>query len=494
MTSINNIRRRLGQLLVIGFEGTEVTDAVWNLLAQVRPAGVILFARNLVDPEQTRRLNTDLQAAAHQLGIAPLLIGIDHEGGAVVRMGPPVVAFPGNMALAATGSPELAYLQAQAMAEELLALGFNWNFAPCVDVNSNPQNPIIGVRSFGDQPARVAEFGIAAIKGFQSRGLAACAKHFPGHGDTAEDSHLGLPCVARSLEELRQVELVPFQAAVRAGVASLMTAHILFPALEPDRPATVSHLIVTGLLREEMGFRGVIVSDALEMAGLADSVGVARGAVQSITAGVDLLLACNSASVREEAFAALHQAFDRGCLSPLLVNLALERVDCMKQHFLCQLPEPPPLSVVGCPEHRKLEAQIAAESIALVRNEPGVLPLSGQRVRLLCVGVTEDALTLLRELLGKGCAVVDPPEQAQAVLLVTRDLHRRPGEVARLRQAVLDEPKAALLAVGYPGDLSLLPEATTAIATCSAAPASLEAAVAVLLGAAAAPGRIPVGL
>lgn len=347
------------QLLVIGFDGTSVDSHVREVLARFRPAGVILFARNWESPEQMRRLTDDLQAEARVLGIPPLLIGIDHEGGKIVRMSPPVTRFPGNAALAATGSLELARRQARAMADELLAMGINWDFAPCVDVNSNPKNPVIGPRSFGDNPEVVGAFGVAMIETFQEYGLIACAKHFPGHGDTEVDSHIGLPIVSRPLESLREVELPPFRAAVAAGVASIMTAHIVFPALDPGRPATASKRIISGLLREELGYDGVVVTDAIDMAGFQTSVGVENGVIDCINAGVDLILACNSLELQERVLKALEIAHTNSQLDETMVELSTIRIAVLKERFLRQQRDVP-LSVVGCNEHRELEKAITS--------------------------------------------------------------------------------------------------------------------------------------
>ncbi|NIM07337.1 MAG: beta-N-acetylhexosaminidase [Armatimonadetes bacterium] len=490
MSDSTALRQRLGQLLVVGFDGTEVNGNVRARLADIRPAGVILFARNLIEPQQVRRLTADLQAAAEELGIGPFVIGIDHEGGAIVRMGEPLTAFSGNLALGAAGSLDLAGRQAHAMAEELLALGFNWNFAPCVDVNSNPRNPVIGVRSFGDDPSRVAEFGGAMIGGFQSRGVIACAKHFPGHGDTEVDSHIGLPRVSRSIEELREVEWIPFQAAIAAEVASIMTAHVVFPALEAERPATVSRRIITGLLREEMDFDGVVVSDALEMAGLADSIGVAEGAVACINAGVDLALACNSVEVQDEALAALQQAFERGEIAPETVAEALKRVDEMKQRFLLQHPDVS-LSRVGCKEHRELEKEIAAAGVTLLRDDEGLLPIGGSTISISSAGIDKWVLSPLKDVLSGKYELADASTAMGTNLLITCNLHRRKESIPGLRKMLGDCPRTILLAVGYPEDCRLLPEARTALATYGSRPASLKAAAAVLLGEAHARGKLP---
>jgi beta-N-acetylhexosaminidase len=490
MIESSSLPRQVGQLMVIGFEGTEVNERVRSRLADIRPAGVVLFARNLQNPEQIRRLTADLQSTAQDLGIAPLLIAVDHEGGAVVRMGPPVTAFPGNLALGAAGDANLAGRQACAMAEELLALGFNWNLAPCMDVNSNPRNPIIGVRSFGDDPKQVAEFGAAMIDGFQSRGLLACAKHFPGHGDTEVDSHIGLPYVSRPLESIREIELVPFQTAIKAGVASIMTAHVIFSALEPKRPATVSPRIITGLLREEMGFDGVVVSDALEMAGIADSVGVADAVVDCINAGVDLLLTCNDETVQDEALAALQRSLDNGQIDSGRLQRTFRRVSRMKQAFI-QENAAVPLERVGCDEHQRLEGEIAAGSITLLKDEQGLLPIKGAEVLISSIGADEAALAPLKQALAEKCKLTNDGKPNTVNLMVTRDLHRQPQLLAEAQRTAQQSPRTILLMAGYPGDSNLIPGVGTVIACCGIRPVSLRAAAKVLLGEAMAPGCLP---
>jgi beta-N-acetylhexosaminidase len=475
--SPHEARADLGRLLVIGFHGTAMDRPLRERLARLRPSGVILFARNLVDPRQVRRLSTDLQKWAADAGLAPFLIGIDHEGGAIVRMGPPVTPFSGNLALRATDSLDLARRQATAMAEELLALGVNWDFAPCVDVNSNPRNPVIGARSFGADPARVAAFGAAMIDGFQARGVLACAKHFPGHGATEVDSHLGLPVVERPLAELRRVDLVPFRAAIEADVASIMSAHIVFPRIDPGRPATVSQRIISRLLRERMRFAGVVVTDAVDMAGFRDSIGIAAGAVAAINAGVDLLLPCNEDALADEALDALQVAVDAGQLRPDVIEASLGRIARMKGRLQPDAAVTP-LSDIGSDEHRRLEREIAERSILILREEAGRLPLSGL-ISILAAGVDDRDLAPLRDALTATCA---SSGAGATRLLVTRDLHRTPQAVSALRAELRRHPRSVLLVTGYPGDADLLPEARTVVACHTTRPAGLRAAAHALLG------------
>ncbi len=306
--------------LLLGFQGRTAPDRVRRLAADGL-GGVILFADNIAEPEQLERLTEALRSERPEL-----LIAIDEEGGSVtrleVRQGS---SFPDSLTLGAVDDPELTRAVAASIANALAAAGINLNLAPVLDVNSNPSNPVIGVRSFGDDPRRVAAHGVAFVEGTQERGVAACAKHFPGHGDTSVDSHLDLPRIDRSLDELREVELVPFRAAIEAGVQAIMTAHIAFGALD-EAPATLSRRVVTGLLRDELGFRGAIVTDALEMAAIAQTVGIGEGAVRALQAGADLVC-IGSEEPQQEARRALLAALREGRLSTERLAEAAGRVD-----------------------------------------------------------------------------------------------------------------------------------------------------------------------
>jgi beta-N-acetylhexosaminidase len=317
-------RRQPGQLLFCGFEGTSVPDDLAALVAAGRIGGVILFARNVESPAQVRALTARLHALAP--AGAPLLIAIDQEGGRVQRLRSPWTEWPPMRALGDADDPALTEGVARALARELRDLGIGLDFAPCVDVDTNPANPVIGDRSFGRDPAAVARHAARFIEALQSAGVAACAKHFPGHGDTASDSHLELPRLDHGLERLRAVELPPFRAAVAAGVASIMTAHILFPALDADRPATLSPEVMR-LLRGELGFEGVVFSDDLEMKAVADHYAPAVLVRESLSAGVDALLVCREATLRDEVLALLER------IDPPRLARSLERMAALKARF-----------------------------------------------------------------------------------------------------------------------------------------------------------------
>ena len=284
---------------------TKVNAEVADAIDKYDFGGVILFAENVKETKQTLALTQDMQKAAIENkannGKIPLLLAIDQEGGIVYRLGTGT-ALPGNMAIGATNDPKLAKEAGQIIGRELSALGLNVDFAPVLDTNNNPQNPVIGLRSFSSDPNRVAYLGIPMMKGIQDYNVAVAAKHFPGHGDTAVDSHTGLPLVDKSLAELEKLELLPFKKAMDEGVDLLMTAHIQYPQIEKDQvvsketgekiyvPATLSDDILTGLVRKKYGYKGVIVSDAMGMDAIAKNFGEVEAVKMAIKAGVDLVL------------------------------------------------------------------------------------------------------------------------------------------------------------------------------------------------------------
>jgi beta-N-acetylhexosaminidase len=300
--------REIAGLFAVGFQGTRASPEV---LALVRRGvhGVILFARNVEDAEQVAALVAELKRAAGR----PLLVSVDQEGGRVARLRAPhgFTELPPMRALGETGDAELARAAGALVGEELRAVGIDQDYAPVVDVDTNPANPVIGDRSFSRDPAAVGRLGAAFAAGLQSAGVAACAKHFPGHGDTSQDSHKDLPRLPHALERLEAVELAPFRALARAGVASVMTAHVVFEALDPRRPATLSPEVMR-LLRERVGFDGCAISDDLEMKAVAEHFPLEEAAPGAIAAGVDALLVCHSAAVQERAIDLVRGAVERG--------------------------------------------------------------------------------------------------------------------------------------------------------------------------------------
>ncbi|MGO4731795.1 beta-N-acetylhexosaminidase [Paenibacillus sp. 2KB_22] len=322
------LEQKVGQLLMCGFHGQQADEQITHLIRDYHIGGVIYFRRNVQSVDQLTRLSAELQNMAAAAGAIPLMISVDQEGGMVARIDKEgMTQVPGNMALGATGNPEYTLECTQILGRELKGIGIDMNLAPVVDVNNNPLNPVIGVRSYGEHAESVAAHGVAAITGYQSQGIAATAKHFPGHGDTAVDSHLGMVTVPHDRNRLEQMELLPFRRAIEAGVDAIMTAHVMFPSIEPEPiPATLSRKVLTGLLREEMGFKGIIITDCLEMHAISKPYGVAEAAIRAVEAGADLILVSHTLQDQVAAVEAIVQAVRTGRITEDIINKALERI------------------------------------------------------------------------------------------------------------------------------------------------------------------------
>lgn len=321
---------QVGQLLIGGFSGTTVDTDFAALQRSGRVGGVVLFARNL--PSIPGGL--DLVDALGRLPGKPLIVAVDQEGGRVQRLSAPFPQVPPTRVIGATRSPALARDVGTLLGRGLFALGFHQNYAPVLDVDSNPDNPVIGDRSFGDDARSVARLGAAFIDGLQSEGVAACAKHFPGHGDTSVDSHHALPRLDHAMSRLSRVELVPFVAAAQAGCEAMMTAHILFTELDPEHPATLSEKVLGPLLREGIGFRGMIVSDDLEMNAIADHYGVEEAAIRAVRAGCDQLLICHRPGWVARAHEALVRAAETQEIPRSRIEAAAARVTAFKERYV----------------------------------------------------------------------------------------------------------------------------------------------------------------
>ena len=328
---MNDSRKLAGQLIMVRLPGTELDAASAAFLKSNSVRGVCLFRQNMVDAAQLSRLTAGLRA----LMGPDALIALDQEGGAVVRS-TWVPAPPSAMALGAADDPALARSIGAAVARAVKSLGFNWNFAPVLDLNNNPHNPVIAERSFGADPQRATELAMAWMEGSESEGVACCVKHFPGHGDTSVDSHRDLPTVDKPLSELEKFEFAPFRMA--SGLAAaMMTAHIVYPELDPEFPATMSRRILTGLLREEWQYRGVIITDAMDMHAIAHRYGAGHAAVNALVAGADMVMALGSPAIQEETIAAIAAAIDAGALSTQEVELRLARLSALARTYPCQV-------------------------------------------------------------------------------------------------------------------------------------------------------------
>lgn len=373
-----SIDEKIGQLLIVGIGGKQVSQVAKAHITKRFAGGIILFRRNIQSPQQVANLTTELQQVAVQTPNAiPLFIAIDQEGGIVTRLKKGATVFPGNLALGATRSESLAEKAGEITALELAAVGINLNFAPVMDINTNPRNPVIGVRAYGDSPMLVSQLGTAYIRGLQANGVLATAKHFPGHGDTHVDSHKKLPTVGHDEERMNAVELAPFRAAIEARVAAMMSAHILYPALDADTPATLSHRVLTGLLREQLGFEGLIITDDLEMQAIDAHYQTGNAAVMAIQAGADIVMVPWSLKKQQQAYNALRNAVKRGKISRTRLEASVRRILKTKNDF--GLFEPQPVARdLGNPQHLAIAQTIATQAITVVKSSDGVLPLNAE--------------------------------------------------------------------------------------------------------------------
>lgn len=515
----DSLEQRVGAMLFAGFEGLAPPDYILEWLAAGRIGGVILFSRNVASPAQL----ADLTAACRAAAARPLLIAVDQEGGRVARLRA-AAGFsesPGALALGAADSEALAERVSAALAAELRALGINWNLAPVVDI-AHRENPVIGTRTLGGDPARVGALAAAQIRGFQAQGVATTAKHFPGHGNTPVDTHVAMARVDAPLAALWEHDLVPFRAAVAAGVDTVMVAHVTFTALDDQRPATLAPAVVQGVLRERIGYDGLVCTDCLEMRAVRDYYGAGESAVLAALAGSDVIFFSHTRAYQEEAYAALLAAARSGRLPAERVQAAAGRVQALSARRALDAARPP-LDVVGSPPHLALMREAARAGTALLGAGDDLLPLrpaDGRGVALvefashlesqaLERGADTSLARLLRAQMPQlACAALSPANDDPAALararqlaasadllvLATRSAHLWPDELARARALIEAAPRAVLVCLANPYDAAALPGADAVICTCGDSAPSLEAAADALLGRFVPAGRLPVAL
>ena len=481
-----------------------------------RIGNIILFKRNVKDNGQLRQLCADIQRCVRENTGHGALIAIDQEGGTVVRLESDGVNIPGAMAIAAAGGPDLARQAGRMTGRQLRALGVNFDFAPDMDVNCDPENPVIGVRSYGDTPEQVSAYGTEMLLGLQEEGVLACAKHFPGHGDSDTDSHTDLPRVTKPAEELERVELIPFAQAVKAGTAGIMTAHVIFPALEPEElPATMSRRIITGLLRDAMGYDGLVTTDCMEMAAIASFYGTAQGAVAALRAGADIVLVSRTMETAQEAVRAVEEAVRTGAISREALRKSTERILRVKKAYhigeeapeydsardMAQAGEMLRRSIAGyrlpggeVPDigpDPLFASELAYRATIVNNEEPRELSFA-QYMAERCGG---DSVLLSREPTGEETEqILAAAESHSALVLGTYNGHLKEGQRALLGR--LDRVKVPVLAVafGLPYDLSDTPEGVAGLAAWEYSQRSVETVLEVLKGERRAEGRIPVRL
>jgi beta-N-acetylhexosaminidase len=508
-----------------------------QLINRYKLGGIVYFrwTNNLNEPAQIARLSNGIQETAlRQPAKIPMLIATDQEHGVVSRVWAPATEFPGNMALGATRRETDSYDAARVTGTELGALGINQNYAPVADVNMNPLNPVIGVRSFGESPELVSEMTAAAVRGTEDAGVSSTLKHFPGHGDTVTDSHTGVPWIFHTREQWGQIDAPPFRAGIAAGADMVMTAHVVMPELQSDcdvatqvgcDPATLDREILTGLLRGELGYGGVVVTDALNMAGVREKYGDARIPVLALKAGADMPMMIDTPTDTvslEVAYNAVLHAVRAGELTEDRIDDSVRRV--LELKVKRGLVDDPFVSVgkaasrLGTPEHLAVAGRVGDHSVTLVRNDAGLLPLdatAGQKVLVTgyrSVSSTSDAqpaahlADALRqrevpvELFETGSApgsatiasAVSKAEASDVVVVATSNATGSQSQRDLVNALLATGKPVVLVATRNPYDIAALTQAPTYIASYSWTKPSMQAVARVLLGAVNPSGKLPV--
>jgi beta-N-acetylhexosaminidase len=512
-----SLQEKIGQMCVVGFSGLEPPAHILDWLAQGRIGGVILFARNVASVAQVG----ELTRACHEASVRPLLIAIDQEGGVVARLRDGFTESPGAMALAAAGSEALAEEVSAVLGTELQAVGINWNLAPVLDLTHNIHNPSVGVRSLGINPQTVARLGAAQVRGFQRAGVAATAKHFPGKANTPVDPHVNLPVIEGPLDDLWNTDLVPFRAVSEAGIAAVMITHVQYKALEPTYPSTLSPRIMQGLLRERVGFAGLITTDCMEMKAVTNQYGPGESAVLAALAGANTILFSHTRELQEDAYNALLVAAQSGRLPLGMIDLAVSKIQAVKDRFPAHhQPDP---TAIHTPEHQAITLRAAEAGTVLLRAEPGVLPLrptDSRRIALVEFASALETLALetgdqtgfaaqLSEQLPQVETVslnpTSPADEslqrahalagsADVLIVTTRNAHLVPAQMAAVQPLIGNGKKVILVCLRNPYDAGILTGAGTVICTCGDSAPSLRAAVEVLTGQITPSAQLPVPL
>jgi beta-N-acetylhexosaminidase len=518
-----SLEEKVGQMFMCGFDGTVPTAEIMTMIEKHRIGGIIYFRRNVQDTAQMSRLSLELQHINVLQSTIPLFIAIDQEGGMVSRIDREVTLIPGAMALGASRSETAVWKTAAISGGELRGMGINMNFAPSVDVNNNQQNPVIGVRSYGEDPVLVGDLGAAAVRGYQESGVAATAKHFPGHGDTDVDSHLGLPIVRHDHERLERVELLPFVRVIEAGVDAIMSAHIIFPTLEEKRlPATLSSSILTGLLRGRLDFSGVIVTDCLEMNAISKEYGIPQGAVMAIEAGADLVLVSHTFEEQQAAVVAVVTAVRSGRIPESRIDESVERILALKkkrnmEKFIGDG------EAFGLSQDWDIVREVFEQSITLVKDE-GSLPLDLDEPTLIVWAEPREATEVVEiinqeEALGAALSpylkrveeiriglnpiedeialVLDRCSYFKQIVVATHNPVSRLGEgqIRIVKQlAAWTGIKLVVAATRNPYDLNEFPEVKTYLCTYENRPMAMQTLARVLIGKSRPQGKLPVTL
>ncbi|RNL81647.1 glycoside hydrolase family 3 protein [Halostreptopolyspora alba] len=487
-----DLDEKVGQTLVVVAEGTTAEENA-GIIEEHQPGGFIYFPENMTDAEQIAELSNGLQERAADTGAGvPLFLGVDQEQGMVSRL-PVGTRFPDAMAVGATRDTEMARSRASVTADELAALGINLDYAPVADVNVNAANPVIGIRSFGSDPELVSEMALAEAEAFEEGGVVPVVKHFPGHGDTDVDSHTGLPEVDKSRDDWEKVDLPPFESAVEADVDAVMTAHVFLPELDDSgEPSTLSGEVINGVLRDELGYDGVVTTDALNMEGVRQTHDDGEIAVRALEAGADQLLMPPDAAGAADA---VRNAVEEGRISEDRLDESVRRILELKVRRGLLDAEPADAGAaaetVGSAENADAAQEVADASVTLLRNEGEVLPLDGGAT----VSVSGSGADGISEALGElGYQVTGSAVDADVAVVGTDDARSDPEQAVPVEAAASAGTPVVVVAQGTPYDIEELPEVEGYLATYSSVGVSRTAAARAIAGEVSPTGRLPVDI
>lgn len=507
-----SLEDKVGQLFMVGFHGHEPNTDILNLIDKYNVSGVCYFSRNLKNPKQVHQLSTALQNKAKK-GF-PLLLTVDQEGGMVNRLTEGITISPSNMALGALNNRVYTKQIAEIVAKELRAMGVNMNFAPALDVNNNPNNPVIGVRSFGETPNLVGVHGNEIVQAYQKENIAPSVKHFPGHGDTDVDSHLDLPVVPHQMDRLNEVELAPFRYVIERGVDSVMVSHVAFPTLEKKYPATLSHNIITGLLREQLGYDGVVVTDCMEMLAIDDNYTSAESAILAINAGIDLVLVSHTYEKQRAAMDGVIEAVRSGEITEERIDESVKRILALKErrHVGEEITFDP--ANFQSKHAVEVERKVHEQALTVVKNEHALLPLSrDKKTVLLWPNISKtslvdedftqnitlsdylkDEISDYQELpLSSTEAVQQACLDADQIIIATYNVAQSAENLA-LTKAVVEQfgEKTVACAFRNPYDLKEIPSVAAYVAAYDIRPLTLESTAKVLTGEVKPSGKLSV--
>lgn len=512
-----SLEEKVGQMMMVGFHGLEPPKYLLEWLAEGRIGGVILFARNIASPAQLAALTK----ACHEAAARPIMIAIDQEGGVVARLRKDFSESPGAMALGVADSEALAHQVSGILAKEMRTLGINWNLAPTIDITHNIHNPSVGVRSLGTDVGRVKALGIAQLTGFQNAGVAATGKHFPGKANTPVDPHVSLPVIDTPVDDMWDVDLVPFRAASEVGLAAMMITHVQFKSLEPEYPSTLSPRVIQGLLREDIGFKGVVTTDCMEMGAITKKYGASESAVLAALAGANIILFSHTRAYQEEICQAVLQAVRSGRLPEEKVDFAVGKISGLKERFA--ITNQPSTKGINKPEHRAIMVDAAQRGTVQVHSQADVLPIKpddSRQVALIefvsvldsdasergdrtsfAVMVTSQLPSIKTISLNPGKITRKTAGQARdlaatsdLVIVATRSAHLNPDQQIVAQDLLKANDNNILLCLRNPYDAGVLGNAQTVICTCGDSTPSLTAAVEVLTGQYTPTGKLPVPL